>query len=322
MAAFAKLWEEVDRLLPHHPNSISSVVIALPDASTTLVENWTIIFNWMVEKCLVNEAASISFKASLLTFSGTNSPANVVRIEREGAPNGDGMSPFAVKNDTNNDFSKAIINQRTQSWVKRVLVELGICPFTKSVKMSGQGLADVGVPVGSIAYHASGALHPITLFVDTFRAMEEMLQAGPSGKDGVSSILLAAPGFDEDFDLWSGPIFAMLEASVVAAMAESQLGVVCFHPKYACPDGSSWPGFGHMHSVPRLEKWYQEAKSIAGTGGESSDCHVLSTEDVAAGGKFYIITCVIRSLSSNVCNVSTTSIEHRSLAATHASCHH
>ena len=102
----------------------------------------------------------------------------------------------------------------------------------------------------------------------------EMIQMGPSGKDGISSILLAAPNYDHNFDVWAGPIFAMLEASVVAAQAQEQIGVVCFHPQYATPDGKSWPGFGHMHSVPRLEKWYQE----------NSERKDLTTEQVAAGG--------------------------------------
>jgi hypothetical protein len=56
-----------------------------------------------------------------------------------------------------NHLSDEQIIQGTQSWVKRVLVQLGICPFTKSVTKSGQGLGDVGVPVGRIAYHCSHA---------------------------------------------------------------------------------------------------------------------------------------------------------------------
>jgi len=164
--------------------------------------------------------------------------------------------------------------------VKRILVEQGICPFTRSDRMSGQGLVDLGVPVGSIAYHASFQRHPIGLFADTWAAIEKMIEAGPEGRSGVSSILLAAPEFDDDFDIWAGPIFAMLEAGVVAAGAESQVGVVCFHPRYATPDGKSWPGFGQMHSVPRLEKWYREtSEALSG----SSECP-LTTEQIAAGG--------------------------------------
>ena len=58
-----------------------------------------------------------------------------------------------------------------------------------------------------------------------------MVAAGPSGKRGVSSILLSAPGFDDDFNMWDGPVFAMLEAGVSAIQAEEMIGVVCFHPE-------------------------------------------------------------------------------------------
>ena len=48
--------------------------------------------------------------------------------------------------------------RRTKAWVKRVLVQLGICPFTKSEIKSGQGLRDLGVPVANIMYRHSSAL--------------------------------------------------------------------------------------------------------------------------------------------------------------------
>lgn len=107
-----------------------------------------------------------------------------------------------------------------------------------------------------------------------------MIIAGPSGKKGISSILLAAPEFDNNFKLWAGPIFAMLEANVSAASAEPIVGVVCFHPNYVTPDGNTWPGFGHMHSLPRLRKWLteqDEALSIE-----------LSDTEIAAGGAWQV----------------------------------
>ncbi len=66
---------------------------------------------------------------------------------------------------------------------------------------------------------------------DTWEAIRDMIAAGPSGKYGVSSILLSAPSFDNDFALWAGPVFAMLEAGVGALQAEEIIGIVCFHPK-------------------------------------------------------------------------------------------
>ena len=117
-----------------------------------------------------------------------------------------------------------------------------------------------------------------------------MISAGPGGKDGVSSILLAAPRFDSSFPLWAGPIFAMLESNVSAANAEPLVGIVCFHPEYATPDGSSWPGFGHLHSLPRLRKWVDNSGQNVNSNinHDETDTHGqinnLSDTEVAAGG--------------------------------------
>lgn len=48
------------------------------------------------------------------------------------------------------------------------------------------------------------------------------------------------------------------------------------------PDGTSWPGFGHMHSVPRLRQWYNhpDASSLS----SSSPNPPLSDNEIAAGG--------------------------------------
>jgi hypothetical protein len=69
------------------------------------------------------------------------------------------------------------------------------------------------------------------IFSDTWETINQMVSAGASGKNGVSSILLSAPGFDDDFSLWAGPVFAILEAGVGAIQAEEIIGVVCFHPE-------------------------------------------------------------------------------------------
>lgn len=274
IAAISFLWDQATTLLDtDRAPSAGALVIALPDSSRPLVQNFVEIMNWMNANVDVGTIGPNLLKAELIEVPGLEVPA--VRMSRmvESPPS---LDISGRKNTaTTTTPSEDIVNQRTRKWVKRVLVEQGICPFTRSDRMSGQGLADLGVPVGSIAYHTSFHAHPIGLFADTWRAIAQMMDAGPNGRDGVSSILLAAPEFDDDFDLWSGPVFAMLEASVVAAQAEAQVGVVCFHPRYATPDGTSWPGFGHMHSVPRLEKWYREYGSPPAE---------LTSEQVAAGG--------------------------------------
>ena len=260
VAAFSLLWDRAAKLIVS--SNHNQEVIALPHASQQLIQNWVEIIEWMGTNSVPKQMDHV-LEASLINDDNMT-PA--VRIQR--------IANLSTTSSTTATTNVEILTQRTQAWVKRILVQQGICPFTKSVRKSGHGLSDVGVPVGAISYHGSSATHPILLFADTWKAIFQMIQAGPSGKEGVSSILLAAPGFDDDFDLWAGPIFAMLEAGVVAASAQAQIGVVCFHPRYATPDGKSWPGFGHMHSVPRLQKWYEE---------NNGSCP-LTTEDVAAGG--------------------------------------
>ena len=131
-------------------------------------------------------------------------------------------------------------------------------------------------------------LFGIIIFIDTWEAISQMISAGPEGKDGVSSILLAAPRFDSSFPLWAGPIFAMLESNVSAANAEPLVGIVCFHPEYATPDGSSWPGFGHLHSLPRLRKWVDSSGKKGDNNKIEGDMNIdpidLSDTEVAAGG--------------------------------------
>lgn len=261
--AFASLWRAVADLAQSESTLPNSVVVAFPDCKKRLLQRFVDVLEWSNDE----PAIETPVRVDALVLDDASVPA--VCLSRTGEP-----SARPIVNGHAVDPSTA--TRRTQAWVKRILVELGICPFTKAVTKSGQGLGDVGVPVGSITYDTSNALTSqiSTLMADTWESIDRMLKAGPSGKQGVSSILLAAPAFDDDFDLWSGPVFAMLEAGVIAAGAEKQVGVVCFHPRYATPDGTSWPGFGHMHSVPRLQKWLSE----------SDTTEVLTEEQVAAGG--------------------------------------
>ena len=297
--AFAFLWEESARLMgirgSQTPKASSKVILGLPDTSKSVVQNFVEIVEWMgttmtteSDQVSSNNSISAVFNGCILTaelIKEENLDIPTVCLECVTLPSSSSKSNADNEiNDSSLASAEKIINERTRMWVKRILVEQGICPFTKSDRMSGQGLLDLGVPVGSIAYHASFQWHPVGLFADTWKAIDEMIQAGPEGRTGVSSILLAAPEFDDDFDVWAGPIFAMLEAGVVAAGAESQVGVVCFHPRYATPDGKSWPGFGHMHSVPRLEKWYKETTSESSMSAPSSSECILTTEQIAAGG--------------------------------------
>lgn len=269
------IWNTLRTLLDHSSLN-DKAVIAMPTSSIDTLVQMSDIINW------INENSNDIFLDESCTFSAeideeAPTPTIILTIvERVTLSEKDDDSQLSSL------LTPEQVKMSTQRWVDRVLVKLGICPFTKSVSKSGQGLSDVGVPVGRIAYHYSKATLKKSslplLFADTYEAIYKMIRQGPSGKHGISSILLSAPGFDSSFSTWAGPIFAILEASVGAAQAQPMIGVVCFHPDYKTPDGKSWPGFGHMHSVPRLQKWLEESGSPLS--------NELNEDEVAAGGAF------------------------------------
>lgn len=64
----------------------------------------------------------------------------------------------------------------------------------------------------------------------------------------------------------------------------------------ATPDGTSFPGFGHMHSLPRLKKWYNEFTSSG----------PLTDNEIAAGGAWQrrcVNLCGTLFFSTTVCVV-------------------
>jgi hypothetical protein len=280
-AAFWRMAAEISQKIDRE----TKWYLALPETTSSVAQNLCDIINWYAE-CLEKDKEHVANRgagmgkvlhARLDTSYSSSVPIVEFSVEHTISDTMQQHIPTQDRQHTTEDTER-----RTKSWVQRLLVQMGVCPFTKSNVKSGQGLGDVGVPVANIMYRHSNASHlqhgrsgeMYTLMADTWDAINDMISLGPSGKHGVSSILLSAPGFDDNFDLWSGPVFAMLEAGVTAIQAEALIGVVCFHPEYKTPDGSTFPGFGHMHSLPRLKKWYNEFTSSG----------QLSDNEIAAGG--------------------------------------
>lgn len=223
------------------------VTAAVPIEDAQIMQHWLDCWQWLLETLPANNRTelpnvSLAMEANIATLVFRFGYAKLPKFQA--IPTHDSVTD-AMKD-----------------WVLRTLVQKGVCPFTKSVNYSGQGVA--GVPVARIAYHTSNATAIPSLMADTLSAIQDMLQAGP---ERISSILLAAPHFDDDFPLWAGPVFCLLETSVVIAEATDRIGVVCFHNQYQTPDGTTFSGFGHMHSVPRLMEWCQLDWTSAAAGG-------------------------------------------------------
>lgn len=134
------------------PGETYKTIVSIPRASVASLLQVADIINWYNDQNLggmVNINAEVDqmmpVPTIVLEACSSSSSSNT---------NADTIPPLGG---STNHLSDEQIIQGTQSWVKRVLVQLRICPFTKSVTKSGQGLGDVGVPVGRIAYHCSHA---------------------------------------------------------------------------------------------------------------------------------------------------------------------
>jgi Protein of unknown function (DUF1415). len=146
------VWEKTANVLLEclkAPDETHRMIVSIPRASVAGLLQLADIINWYNDQKLggwVNIHAEVDemmpVPTILLEATSTSSSKTSVDITSQ------------VVSSTN-QLSKDQVIQGTQSWVKRVLVQLGICPFTKSVTKSGQGLGDMGVPVGRIAYHCS-----------------------------------------------------------------------------------------------------------------------------------------------------------------------
>lgn len=291
VATFWKTVHDYQLYLMNHPrNNSSRKVLALPDASFQTIRGLVEILEWYQDA--LRTRMNMKFVAPVIHATMDSEASIPVVVFTSQSNSNSNSNSNKNNNESHNsaDYNPSVIQSRIQSWVKRLLVEQKICPFTKSIHKSGQGLGDLGVPVGGISYPTSKS-NPDSiplLMADTWNSILDMITAGPGGKTGISSILLAAPGFDHHFELWAGPIFAMLEACVSACQGESQVGLVCFHPQYKTPDGSSWPGFGHMHSVPRLLQWVKEfPPTSSSSSSDVNDKHMdkeWTEEEASAGG--------------------------------------
>lgn len=140
--------------------------LALPETTSSVAQSLCDILNWHSNYSLQQIAKdgkqttadnTISIRSDLdVRYVGNKTPvvkftvtfdSNDIRQQLEDRQEQRWLLPKA--DDT---------ERRTKAWVKRLLVQLGICPFTRSENKSGQGLKDLGVPVAKIMYRHSKAL--------------------------------------------------------------------------------------------------------------------------------------------------------------------
>ena len=153
--AFSALWTGASSMLTA-PDGNDKKTVALPDCDERILFNFVELMAWIEH----NLPLPVHITATLLQDGGVDGRA--VEFLRT-IPNNSRDGGRVFNTDVSATptapvvYNKDTIDRRQQAWVQRMLVELGICPFTKSILKSGQGLRDLGVPVGKIAYHTSNA---------------------------------------------------------------------------------------------------------------------------------------------------------------------
>ena len=136
-------------------NYDDKLVLAFPEASHLTLKRLVDVANWLETYISKNE--NIFKKMKAFIHAEIDETMEIPTVILTKLYNEKYEHPSEQTNNIMFENFETIINQRTKAWVKRVLVNYGICPFTKSTTRSGQGLGDLGVPVGKIAYHASDA---------------------------------------------------------------------------------------------------------------------------------------------------------------------
>lgn len=149
VAASAAVWKVLaDGIDTLKDNESKRLVVSIYNASTAGLLQLSDIINWLSDQQGQEPAVLGAVRIVAEVDKEASVPTVILSITKD-------CTTAEVSNEVHGILTTEQVIDGTQSWVKRVLVELGICPFTKSVTKSGQGLGDFGVPVGKIAYHHS-----------------------------------------------------------------------------------------------------------------------------------------------------------------------
>jgi uncharacterized protein len=105
----------------------------------------------------------------------------------------------------------------TRTWLERVVIGLGLCPFAKAVHVKGQ-----------IRYVVSSAEAPEALLEDLLRELGALSQADP---DVVDTTLLVHPRALPNF-LDFNDFLSVVDAALEELGFSGELQVASFHPHY------------------------------------------------------------------------------------------
>jgi hypothetical protein len=150
---------------------------------------------------------------------------------------GDDIDPdtrtvFPIENDD------AVILRDTKEWVRAIIADFGICPFTIDPERAG-------IPMGGVRYTVSRAKEVEEAFYMFWKEVHTMLILP---EKEISTVLLVFPEIElfGNFELFEAYCESLNDALCSSTMCmENEVQLVFFHPKYQFRDG-------HMRSGEQM----------------------------------------------------------------------
>jgi hypothetical protein len=125
-----------------------------------------------------------------------------------------------------------IVIADTKEWVRAIIADFGVCPFTMDPERAG-------IPMGGVRYTVSRAASPEEAFL---RYWEEVVAVLSSSEKEIATVLLVFPELElfGNYDLFEAYCECLGDALHKSSLSmEAALQLVFFHPKYQFRDGKA-----------------------------------------------------------------------------------
>ena len=136
---------------------------------------------------------------------------------------------FPVENDD------AIVLADTKEWVRKIIADFGVCPFTMDP-------GKAGIPMGGVRYTVSRAKSPEEAFLRYWEDVQALLAVT---EREIATVLLVFPEIDlfGDYEMFEAYCDSLSDALCTSTMCmENEIQLVFFHPRYQFRDGQARTG--------------------------------------------------------------------------------
>ena len=133
------------------------------------------------------------------------------------------------------EHDDAIVLADTKEWVRKIIADFGVCPFTMDPGRAG-------IPMGGVRYTVSRAKTPEEAFLRYWEDVQALLSVT---EREIATVLLVFPELDlfGDYEMFEAYCDSLSDALCTSTMCmEDEIQLVFFHPKYQFRDGQARTG--------------------------------------------------------------------------------